>query len=62
LPGVTKVERDERVFRVFAQDLQVTSLHLFQMADAEGWSIQSFRFETGSLEDLFVSLVKEESA
>lgn len=62
LPGVTRVERDDRVFQVFVQDLQTASLQVFQLADREGWSIESFRFETGNLEDLFVSLVKEESA
>lgn len=61
LTGVTKVERANRIFRIFAQDLQAASLQLFQLADQEGWSIESFRFETGNLDDLFVSLVKGES-
>jgi ABC-2 type transport system ATP-binding protein len=50
------------LYRVFAQDLQAASLQLFQLADREGWKIEAFRFETGNLDDLFVSLVKEESA
>ncbi|MEW9033972.1 MAG: ABC transporter ATP-binding protein [Planifilum fimeticola] len=62
LPGVTKVEREDRTFRIYARDLQAASLQLFQLADREGWKIEAFRFETGNLDDLFVSLVKEESA
>ncbi|MDN4593804.1 ABC transporter ATP-binding protein [Polycladomyces subterraneus] len=62
LPGVSEVKRDGHVYHVFARDLQSAALHLFRLADEEGWIIRSFRFETGSLEDLFISLVKEESA
>jgi ABC-2 type transport system ATP-binding protein len=59
LPGVERVEREDRTVRVHSASLQDTSLHLFQLANEKKWRIEAFRFEVGSLDDLFVYLLEE---
>jgi ABC-2 type transport system ATP-binding protein len=59
IPGVERVEKVDATIRVHGADLQETSYHLFQMAHELGWKIEAFRFETGSLDDLFVELVEK---
>ncbi|WP_018130843.1 ABC transporter ATP-binding protein [Effusibacillus pohliae] len=60
IPGVERVERDGETIRVHSKDLQHASYHLFQLAHDLNWRIEAFRFEIGSLDDLFVELVEKE--
>ncbi|HEU5138667.1 MAG TPA: ABC transporter ATP-binding protein [Bacillales bacterium] len=56
LPGVASVEHEGEAIRILTEDLQTTSYHLFKEADERRWEIRAFRFERGTLEDLFVHL------
>jgi ABC-2 type transport system ATP-binding protein len=60
IPGVDSVEQEEGRVKVYGSSLQDISLYLFQIARDHGWKIDAFRFETGSLDDLFVELVEKE--
>ena len=60
LPGVERVERQDGTVHVYSTSLQNTSLQLFQLADENGWNIEVFRWESGSLDDLFVNMVEKE--
>ncbi len=60
LPGVERVEQLDETIHVHSTSLQKASLHLFQLAEEMDWQIQAFRFEVGSLDDLFVELVGKE--
>lgn len=62
LPGVQRAERQDGTVRVYVVSLQNVSLHLFQLADEHNWQIVAFRFEVGSLDDLFVHLVEKEGS
>lgn len=57
LPGVLRVSlgRDGRRF-IHTSDRQETARRVFEAAREHGWTIRDFRFETGSLDDLFVSV------
>jgi ABC-2 type transport system ATP-binding protein len=59
LPGVEKVERAEDRIIINCESLQSTSLRLFELAQTHTWKIDSFKFEQGSLDDLFVNLVEK---
>lgn len=59
LSGVERVERDGSQLRVYCNDLQQVALQLFQLAHERQWKIEAFRFETGTLDDLFVELARK---
>ncbi|WP_018131394.1 ABC transporter ATP-binding protein [Effusibacillus pohliae] len=59
LPGVERVERDNLTVRVYSSNLQHTSMHLFQTAEQQNWQLEAFRFEVGSLDDIFVHFMEE---
>jgi ABC-2 type transport system ATP-binding protein len=56
---VEKVERAEDRIIINCESLQSTSLRLFELAQTHTWKIDSFKFEQGSLDDLFVNLVEK---
>ncbi|MFD1396444.1 ATP-binding cassette domain-containing protein [Kroppenstedtia eburnea] len=56
LPGVDRVEQEGELVRVYATSLQQVARSLFNLAEQEGWTIEGFRFESGTLDDLFVSM------
>ncbi|HEX7063730.1 MAG TPA: ABC transporter ATP-binding protein [Bacillales bacterium] len=62
LPGVASVEQEGEVVRILTEHLQTTACHLFKEAEEREWEIRAFRFERGTLEDLFVHLSGREEA
>jgi ABC-2 type transport system ATP-binding protein len=58
LPEVKGVECRGGLIRVYADDLQRAGYAIFRAADELGWKLENFRFESGTLDDLFVQLVE----
>ncbi len=56
IPGVQRVQKEHGNIRVYAGDLQEVSRLIFELAKARQWEIVAFRFEQGTLDDLFVNL------
>lgn len=56
LPSVERAHRDGEAVWVYAPDLQEVSRRLFAIAHERQWTMEAFRFEVGSLDDLFVNL------
>jgi ABC-2 type transport system ATP-binding protein len=56
LTGIIKVEHDQDLeeFRLYTENLQETSYHLFKEAQDRNYHISDFKFERGTLDDLFV--------
>lgn len=56
LPGIIKVEQDEEAdaYRLYTENLQETAYHLFKNAQEGSYHISDFKFERGTLDDLFV--------
>jgi ABC-2 type transport system ATP-binding protein len=56
LPGVIKVDHDEELdgYKLYTENLQETSYHLFKNAHEGNYHISEFKFERGTLDDLFV--------
>ncbi len=63
LPNVVSVEVENHSYKVLSEDQQTTAYYIFKYCYDNGIQIQNFRFEKGSLDDLFVHfLEKEETA
>ena len=60
LPSINSVETDGNKYKLYGPSLEKISLELFQLINERSWSVTQFAFATGSLEDLFISLVREE--
>lgn len=60
LPGVEQVEKFQNEFKVFCDDQQTTAYHIFNYCQDRGIPLSSFRFEKGSLDDLFVQYLEKE--
>ncbi|MFC7320056.1 ABC transporter ATP-binding protein [Halobacillus campisalis] len=60
--GVTRVEQGHHTFKVFSDDLQKTAYHIFSHCHERNIPIHNFKFEKGSLDDLFVQYLKKEHA
>ncbi|CDQ20292.1 ABC-2 type transport system ATP-binding protein [Halobacillus karajensis] len=60
LGDVIKVEKEEHEFKVFSENLQQTAYQIFKYCDEEGMELRNFKFERGSLDDLFVQYLKKE--
>lgn len=60
LSAVHRVEQGDITFKVYGNCLQDISLQLFQLAYDKNWSITNFTFVSGTLEDLFITLVQGE--
>lgn len=58
----SNVGRVDGTIHVYSSSLQTTSMHLFLAAEEHGWQMSAFRFEVGSLDDLFVHLVEREGS
>ncbi|WNB92305.1 ABC transporter ATP-binding protein [Bacillus sp. NEB1478] len=56
LAGIIKVEHDgdQDSYRIYAEDLQTCSYYLFKEAQEGNYHISDFKFERGTLDDLFV--------
>jgi ABC-2 type transport system ATP-binding protein len=60
LSGVLKVEQDGVIYKIYSDTLQETAYHLFNMFHLQNIHIQDFKFERGSLDDLFVHILEKE--
>jgi ABC-2 type transport system ATP-binding protein len=60
IPGIVKVEQDGTIYKIYSDTLQETAYHLFNQCQSQGINIQDFKFERGSLDDLFVHMLKKE--
>jgi ABC-2 type transport system ATP-binding protein len=56
LTGIIKVEHDQDLeeYHLYTENLQETSYHLFKEAQDGNYHISDFKFERGTLDDLFV--------
>ncbi|WP_026677284.1 ABC transporter ATP-binding protein [Fictibacillus gelatini] len=59
LPGVVKVENEEFFFKVFTETMQQTAYYLFKHCEEHAISLTDFKFEKGTLDDLFVHFLEK---
>ncbi|HET7579230.1 MAG TPA: ABC transporter ATP-binding protein [Bacillales bacterium] len=59
IPYVIHVEQSGDHVRVQTENLQHSAYLLLKDCEERGWKISAFRFERGTLDDLFVHLLKE---
>ncbi|WP_263707686.1 ABC transporter ATP-binding protein [Shouchella tritolerans] len=62
LPSVIHVEKSTYRVRIQTEDLQRSAYLVLKECEERGWKVAAFRFERGTLDDLFVHLLKERSA
>ncbi|PWA08154.1 ABC transporter ATP-binding protein [Pueribacillus theae] len=62
LPGVIHVEKSGDQVRIQTENLQRSAYLVLKECEERAWKVTAFRFERGTLEDLFVHLLKENSA
>ncbi|HET7627876.1 MAG TPA: ABC transporter ATP-binding protein [Bacillales bacterium] len=62
LPCVQQIEHQEDHFRIQTDDLQHLAYLVLKKCEEQDWKLSAFRFERGSMDDLFVHLLKEPSA
>ncbi|GIN58958.1 hypothetical protein J8TS2_32770 [Lederbergia ruris] len=62
LPSVIHVEKSTDRVRIQTEDLQRSAYLVLKECEERGWKVAAFRFERGTLDDLFVHLLKERSA
>ncbi|RDY71129.1 ABC transporter ATP-binding protein [Halobacillus trueperi] len=60
LSDVVRVEKDEADFKVFSEDLQHTAYQIFTYCHEENIELKNFKFDRGSLDDLFVQYLEKE--
>lgn len=61
LPNVIKVDHSNEHIRVQTEDIQNSAYHVLKECKERGWKVSGFQFERGTLDDLFVHLLKEVS-
>lgn len=59
LPHVIEVEQSDERVRVRTENQQHAAYRLLKECEEQGWKVSAFRFERGTLDDLFVHLLKE---
>ena len=62
LPSVIHVEKSAARVRIQTENLQRSAYLVLKECEERGWKVAAFRFERGTLDDLFVHLLKERSA
>lgn len=62
LPSVIHVEKSADRVRIQTENLQRSAYLVLKECEERGWKVAAFRFEQGTLDDLFVHLLKEHSA
>ncbi len=60
LPGVVRIENENEVFKVYSETLQETSYHIFKYCHDKEIPIENFKFEKGTIDDLFVHYLEKE--
>lgn len=61
LPSVIHVEKSGDRVRIQTEDLQRSAYLVLKECEERDWKVTAFRFERGTLDDLFVHLLKERS-
>ncbi|EDL63863.1 ABC transporter ATP-binding protein [Bacillus sp. SG-1] len=61
LPEVIRVEKEEKLVKVFSENQQETAYHIFTYCHDNEIPLSGFRFEKGSLDDLFVHYLEKEA-
>ncbi|MGE7674257.1 ABC transporter ATP-binding protein [Lysinibacillus sp. NPDC094403] len=56
IASVLRIELKNNLYQIFTDDLEWTAHKLFELVNNQGWIVEDFRFNTGSLDDLFVRL------
>ncbi|UOQ92358.1 ABC transporter ATP-binding protein [Halobacillus shinanisalinarum] len=59
LPGVIRVEREGGRFKVYSDDQQKTACHIFNYCQDKQLTLTDFKFEKGSLDDLFIHYLEK---
>lgn len=62
LPSVIHVEKSGDRVRIQTENLQHSAYLVLKECEERDWKVTAFRFERGTLDDLFVHLLKERSA
>jgi ABC-2 type transport system ATP-binding protein len=62
LSDVIQVEKNGQQVKIQTENLQRSAYCVFKECEERGWKISAFRFERGTLDDLFVHLLKEKLA
>ncbi|WP_173917598.1 ABC transporter ATP-binding protein [Halobacillus sp. Marseille-Q1614] len=60
LPGVERVEQNHSELKVFCDNQQTTAYHIFSYCHEHNITLSNFKFEKGSLDDLFVQYLEKE--
>lgn len=60
VPGVARIEQEGDSFKVFSEDQQTTAYYIFNYCHDKGIGLTNFKFEKGSLDDLFVHYLEKE--
>lgn len=60
LGEVSRVEQDGQIFKVYSEDLQTAAYRIFTYCHKEEIALRNFKFEKGSLDDLFVQYLEKE--
>ncbi|MCF6136325.1 ABC transporter ATP-binding protein [Pseudalkalibacillus berkeleyi] len=60
LPDVLRVEQESNHFKVFSDDQQTTAYHIFKYCHEKEVTLNHFKFEKGTLDDLFVHYLEKE--
>ncbi|MCJ7842217.1 ABC transporter ATP-binding protein [Lederbergia sp. NSJ-179] len=61
LPSVIHVEKTREQVRIRTENLQRSAYLVLKECEERDWKVTAFRFERGTLDDLFVHLLKERS-
>lgn len=59
LPNVIKVDQSNDHVRIQTEDVQNSAYHVLKECEERSWKVSGFQFERGTLDDLFVHLLKE---
>ncbi|GGB57340.1 hypothetical protein GCM10011409_38570 [Lentibacillus populi] len=62
LPSVIHMEKSRNRVRIQTENLQRSAYLVLKECEERDWRVTAFRFERGTLDDLFVHLLKERSA
>jgi ABC-2 type transport system ATP-binding protein len=60
LPHVVRIDREDKLIKVFSENQQETAYYIFQYCHENQMALSNFRFEKGSLDDLFVEYLEKE--
>ncbi|WP_456273690.1 ABC transporter ATP-binding protein [Bacillus sp. AK031] len=59
-PHVVRIDREDKLIKVFSENQQETAYFIFQYCHENEITLSNFKFEKGSLDDLFVEYLEKE--